>query len=271
MQSIEKQILHLVDVGGQVSARTLVQIYTQRHYSEMTIRNNLSALKNDGQITNIRRGWYAITAAGRQHLADINQKYLHYHAVFAGDWWVVLLRIPETQRKAKVALKTALSDYGFAAYQSNIYVSPWPYGDEILAVAQAAGVAASVKVTSARFEKTPITPAEAYELWHLSDLARMYRRELDWLRQKQPVLANLLIAQDDNALLQLYLDVGNHLNQMFLQDPVLPKRLLPRQWIGEQTLQAFIQAYDQIAAGFPTDSLNHKFMAPMFSERQRML
>lgn len=271
MQSIEKQILHLVDVGGQVSARTLVAIYTQRHYSEMTIRNNLSSLKNDGQLTNIRRGWYAITDAGRQHLANINQKYMHYHAVFDGNWCVVLLRIPETQRNAKVTLKNALSEYGFAAYQPSVYVSPWPYGDEILAVAQAANVTDSVKVTSARFDKTPITPEEAFELWHLSDLARMYRHELAWLEKKQPLLRHLLIAQDDNALLQLYLDVGNHLNQMFLQDPVLPKRLLPSQWIGEQTLQSFIQTYDQIAAGFPTDSLNYKFMAPMFSERQRMI
>lgn len=270
MQSIEKQILHLVDVGGQVAAKTLVNIYTQRHYTEMTIRNTLSQLKNEGQLANIRRGWYTITAQGRQRLADINQKYAHYQAAFSGDWWVVLLRVPETQRKAKAALKAALADYGFAAYQPNIYFSPWPYGDEILAVAQAAGVAADVKVATAHFDKTPITAEEAFDLWHLAGLAAMYQHELKWLQQKQFGLSNLLIAQDDNALLQLYLDVGNHLNQMFLQDPVLPQQLLPQQWIGEQTLQAFIQTYNQIAAGFPADSLYYKFMAPMFSERQRM-
>ncbi|PIO84286.1 hypothetical protein BSQ39_12265 [Loigolactobacillus backii] len=265
MQSVEKQILHLIDVGEEVHAKTLVAIFTKRNYTEMTVRNTLSKLKNQGRIISRRRGLYALTAEGKKRLSDINLKYNNYQMAFDGNWTFVFIRIPEEKRKAKAAFKTALQEYGFAPYQSSVYVSPWHYGNDVLALAQEIGVTSDVKVVKGTFFKTRLTRQEAFQMWHLKTLTQTYQTEYAWIKEKMAHTSQVVASGDDQALLNLYLDIGNHINTMFLLDPILPQSLLPPDWIGQKTLQLLITGYNSIAEIFPKQSPYAKFMTPMFT------
>lgn len=260
MQSIEKQILHLIDVGEEVEAKTLVDIYTQRDYNEMTIRNNLSKLKQAKQITSTKRGWYRLAPAGKRWLSDINHKYANYNQVFTDEWTIVLLRIPETMRRSKQMFKNSLLDYGFGAYTPSVLISPWPYQEVVQQLAIENQVQDRVKIIRTALLNATLSKSEAYDVWRLKDIVAFYETELDWIRHQRQNLP-----QQELALLNVYLDIGMHINDTFLRDPMLPISLLPDHWIGRQTMDLLIQTYNEIAELFPKQSEYARLVVPMFS------
>ncbi|AVK62027.1 hypothetical protein C5Z25_09690 [Lactobacillus sp. CBA3605] len=241
MDSTKKQLLHLISVGHLVKSSELIDIYAKRGFNTMSIRNTLSKLKKLNLIRTMKRGVYEITESGQEYIDVLNNKYIpedHFNDIF----YFVLLNIPEKNRKEKDSFKTVLTQYGFGAYLSNIYISPNDNRAEIKVVAHNMALTQYVSTISGTWDEPNLNDDLIQKIWQLDKVRTLYKTVNAFLINIKPEDLT-----DDSDLFNLYLDIGNFISNIFITDPFLPAELLPTDWQYHHTLQHLFSTYDKIA------------------------
>ena len=191
-----------------------------------------------------QRAVYRPTDDGLRALASFGARAVQAHAQDAesvtwdGRWHLVAFAIPEARRAARDALRDHLGLLGGAAIHNGLYVSPLPWGKDVLAAAGDLGVAEHVTLASTDDlvvggEAEP--RALAARLWPLAELADRYRSFLDRWSGVLPRLEAMQRAHEplpDSAFLPGSLAMGVAYRACFDADPLLPGELLPQPWPG---------------------------------------
>ncbi|WP_342546641.1 PaaX family transcriptional regulator C-terminal domain-containing protein [Paenibacillus sp. FSL P2-0089] len=259
--SVEKTMLFLLSKVKQMGAQQIVEIYEQRGYTSTYIRNALSRLKKEGYIASPARSWYNVTAEGLAYIKAINSKPARYQEQWDHTWDVVMLEVPESERKKRDLFRSALGQLGYGLLYNSVYISPWNYQDEVAAQIQKLELDGKVSILQGQFQEGMITPLKAQDIWHLNDIEALYRKKAVWLKEEfAPRLADTLQAGQPLQLFLLYLLMGEELSGLFMADPYLPDELLPDHWPGKQVLSDMREYMVKAAQAIPADSFYAPFV-----------
>ncbi|MCZ8519924.1 MULTISPECIES: PaaX family transcriptional regulator C-terminal domain-containing protein [Paenibacillus] len=264
MLSIEKQILFLLSRSASMDTQELIRIYERRDYSAPVIRNALSHLKKNGYAVSPSRSVYGITEAGRAFIRSINRKPLLYDKPWDGQWHLVMLEIPEAERRKRDAFRADIRQTGFGLLYHSVYISPWDYGEEVQELLVKHGVTDQAALFHGEMQGRAVTPADASGIWELTAADREYREKGAWYAEEGRPAADRLLAQGEAAdpldLFTFFLKLGEVLSGLYLADPMLPPALLPPDWLGRRVLQEMRGTLQRITEAIPADSSYARFL-----------
>ncbi|PUA35547.1 PaaX family transcriptional regulator [Paenibacillus elgii] len=270
MLSVEKQMLFLLSKADELETQDMIRIYEKRGYSAPYIRNGLSRLKKDRYVISPSRSAYRITEAGRTFIRTINRKPEHYTLSWDGCWHLVLTSFPETDRKRRDQLRADLLQTGFGQLHAGVYISPWPYREELGELLRKHEAEGYATVFAGRLEHGEAPRDIAAKVWPLADTAQMYEEKRRWFSEEfKPILLKAAGNATDDAkkletdpleLFILYLELGEQINELYLIDPMLPEELLPEDWSAQRILRQLTECMAQIKAAIPHDSAYSRYV-----------
>jgi phenylacetic acid degradation operon negative regulatory protein len=216
----------------RVWTQTLIDALALLGFEETTARQAITRTAATGWLASGRAGRrvrWRLTPAGREYLASARQR------LFApgperdwdGDWLVLLVTVPENQRKLRHRLRTTLEWVGFGSPGPDVWLSPHPtHAAEARAVIDSLGSGVQATLLHARLDE----PAERHRLvaqaWDVSNLDTSYRAFISRWAGADPVSPDEAFIQRMRLIYQWRL--------LMLADPGLPPALLPADWSGER-------------------------------------
>lgn len=261
MISIEKQILFLLSHVPAIQIRELIEIYQVRNYSPQHIRNRLSQLKKYGYIQSSSRSMYSITASGQLFLKVTNSKPSKYKQEWNGSWCVVMLEIPEKRRKIRDLFRADLLRLGFGMLYNSVYITPWDYTKEVMRLADSYEIKNNITVLDGRFLTNEITPERAWDIWRLSAVQELYQQQEEWFQQELiPAFKSLTKDSPPSEVFLLFLYLSERISEIFLADPMLPKKILPTDWRGDVICGEFVKMLKEIIGLIPHNSYYSQFV-----------
>lgn len=264
MLSIEKQVLFLLSRTKRMDTQDLIRIYEKRNYSPQSIRNTLSHLKKEGYVLSPSRSSYEITESGRSFIKSINQKPLLYGHVWDHRWHLVMVGIPETERRKRDQFRTDILQVGFGLLYNSVYIAPWDYSEEVSQLIHKHGIGGKATMFEGSIQNREISPEEAVAIWQLDAVDQKYRKQWDWfVREFQPQMRHVLesgSSADPLDTFLLYLTIGEVVSDLYLTDPMLPPELLPDSWKGKHILQELQQQAQSIVQAIPAGSFYAQFV-----------
>ncbi|MFB9330819.1 PaaX family transcriptional regulator C-terminal domain-containing protein [Paenibacillus aurantiacus] len=268
MLSLEKQILFLISSTEGVEVKRLVEIYEARGVDHQIVRNALLRLKKEGYLSSKERSKYEITIQGLDFITTINQKPQLLGKPWDGQWLTVMFEVPESERKKRDALRSDLLQLGFGALYKSVYITPWDYVEEVLRFAKQYDVEDRLTLLKGSFvaQEQPLTLVK--RLWPLEELNEVYRAKIQWFHSEfVPDIEPLLREPSDGlALFVRFLELGELLADLSLNDPMLPEELLEPNWLGRACFQDMQQCLRQLADAIPMQSPYRMFVARFLTE-----
>ncbi|MDO7908302.1 PaaX family transcriptional regulator C-terminal domain-containing protein [Paenibacillus sp. JX-17] len=269
MLSVEKQMLFLLSCVKSMQTRELLTIYEKRGYAPTYLRNTLSRLKKEGFVDSPSRSVYCITEQGRSFITLVNDKPRRYGQQWDEQWHVVLLSVPEQERRKRDLFRNEIQQYGFGILYNGVYISPWDRRKEVSECVDKLELSGYVSYLQGTMELGRVTPGQAERIWELDQLDVVYRASEQWYQHHfLPQFQNMM--QLDKApaadMFMLYLQLGEVVSDLFLKDPMLPDKLLPKEWNRNQELLAkMMDSHAELIQAVPADSI----YAPFFVGRAR--
>lgn len=243
MNSIAHQILILLN-NISLTVKEIIAIYSERGYSEMSIRNLLSSLKKEGLISSPKRGVYQITSLGKQHLHSLDIKVDNSN--FDNTFLFVFINIPEKQRKLKDKFKRILYTYGFGTYLPNVFICPRDYSEQVLQLAKNMAITDMISLAKGQFLKNQLSSKDVINTWHLNEVEENYlklEKEINELNTRN--LSHLT----PKELFNLYLDYENLLVKLYRIDPFLPESIFPNNFTYSKVKEGIFSHLKQIEVG----------------------
>lgn len=144
-------------------------------------------------------------------------------------WWrVVAFDIPNKLKGRRTSLREKLKEFGMGKLQESLYITPYDFGEDLREFINAHELSEFVEVFEARhtFGSNPQTLA--WRVWQLDKLEEKYK---DLIQQLEK---NGEYPSKDKLEYQIQFE------QILLFDPLLPKELLPKNWIGYKVRKLFL-------------------------------
>lgn len=215
-----------------VWTQALIDALALLGFEETTARQAITRTAATGWLASGRAGRrvrWQLTPAGREYLSAARQR------LFApgperdwdGDWLVLLVTVPENQRKLRHRLRATLEWVGFGSPGPDVWLSPHPtHATEARAVIDSLGAGVQATLLHARLDE----PAERHRLvaqaWDVGKLDTSYRAFISQWAGADPVSPDEAFIQRMHLVYQWRL--------LTLADPGLPPALLPADWSGER-------------------------------------
>ena len=206
-------------------------------------RQALARTGADGLIASTkvgRRAQWSLTGPGRMLLTDGAERIYSFASEtpdWDGEWLVLLVSVPETERGLRRQARTRLAWVGFGSPAPGVWITPRPHlVEEAGAVLTDLGLSRSVFSFVGGHAGIGHEPELVDRAWDLPEIAARYDRFL-------ASFANLEPADDTEAMLcQIHL-VHEWRRFPFL-DPQLPTALLPDDWAGRSARALFHDRHD---------------------------
>jgi len=151
-------------------------------------------------------------------------------------WRLVIFDIPEKRRKNRNQFTALLKDMHLAKLQNSIYITVHDILDEIERIAIKLDIKDFVSTMIVEKINVPDSKKFANKIWHLDDLKQKYAQFVEENR-------NGYTKGDFNStILRYWLRRTKYIYLSILhEDPVLPKELLPSDWIGYEAQKIWNQ------------------------------
>lgn len=141
-------------------------------------------------------------------------------------WRIVFYDVNEKQRSTRLALQQKLENLGFGRLQKSVYISPLPICEDLREFLENRGLSDFVFVGICRKLFAGDEKRLAARVWELGKLNEKYGEVLY-------DMDDFLAGRGEMNLSQLY----NNFEQILLDDPFLPKELLPDWWLGGKAIR----------------------------------
>jgi len=254
---------YLLERERPVWTTGLITLLGELGLSPMAVRTVLSRMTRKGWLTAERlgtRSWYGLTARGRRLLESGRERIYHPATglEWDGDWSVVVFSVPETQRRLRDALRVRLAWLGCGPLTSGVWISPHDVRAEVLEIAADLKLGRHVEIFRGA-HLAHSSPAQLVsQCWDLAGLDKRYAafiarwsREFEHCRNCGMTGARAGIHQPCTApadcFRRRFLLVHEY-RAFPLEDPYLPRPLLPGTWHGERAARLF-ESYHDVLAG----------------------
>ena len=183
---------------------------------------------------------YRLTWQGRLHALGGRDPQARWAREWDGRWRLVLFDIPTAQNSHRVRLRRYLRDKGFGYLQKSVWITP----DSLEEERQILG-GGKINVKSLiLLEARPCASESDVEIvagaWDFEQINRLYARHLKTLNERPGcALKNDAAAK---ALLRWATEEREAWLDAVTTDPLLPKRILPPNYLGQQAWQRRVEA-----------------------------
>lgn len=168
---------------------------------------------------------FRLTAFGQDYVAR-EFPIKRFRLKWDGRWTVVIFDIPEQTRWIRDRLRFDLEDLGFGGLQKSVWISPFPIADDLREYLINSGLAGQALVMVGPWMLAGDERELARRAFKLDTINERYRKLLvRWDTGKKGEKAKKKFASR-------YLEI-------LASDPLLPYRLLPHDWLGEETREIF--------------------------------
>jgi phenylacetic acid degradation operon negative regulatory protein len=185
-----------------------------------------------------RRTRWQLTPSARRMLTDGADRIYSFTGQaesWDGRWLLVYVRIPESDRQARHAVRSRLSWAGFGSLGAGVWISPHPDREaEAIGVLREAGVADDAHVFVASRSGLADMQVMVAAAWDLGAIEERYEQFIEEFRVTAP--ADVLARQVELV----------HAWRRFPSiDPVLPRELLPARWSGLKAARLFADRHQR--------------------------
>lgn len=155
-------------------------------------------------------------------------------------WRVVIFDIQEINKSARDGLRRKLKELGFGMIQKSVFISPHDIIQDLSEFIKNSGLSEVVYTFEASNLATGDVRELANKVWNLEALNEKYReiiekgedRHLTVARDRVKTLNGL--DEGDGDKIKLARELRDKYLRVVLQDPFLPKELLPSAWLGDE-------------------------------------
>lgn len=221
----------LASQGAGAWTQTITDGLALLGFEERAARQAIARSAAAGWMASARTGRrvrWQLTPAGREYLTAARERLFAAgpESDWDGDWLVLLLTVPENQRKLRYRLRTALEWAGFGSPGPGVWLSPHPsHAAEARQVLSSLGTGVQAIIMHARLDD----PGERHRLvsqaWDVRELDARYRAFAGHWETIEP-------RSPGEAFVQR-LHLVYEWRRLLLADPGLPPALLPAGWSGE--------------------------------------
>jgi phenylacetic acid degradation operon negative regulatory protein len=221
------------DGGAWTSA--VLAVFERLGVAEKATRQALMRTANAGWLTPEkagRRTRWLLTPAATKLLTDGAQRIYSFGPAreWDGQWVLVQVRIPETDRRARHVVRTRLAWAGFGSLGPGLWLSPHAAREtEAVRVLREAGVDREAHLFVARRTGLADTRDMVTAAWNLPEIEAQYERFVADFRPPG-VPADVLLRQ---------LELVHAWRRFPALDPALPRELLPARWSGTRAAELF--------------------------------
>lgn len=135
-------------------------------------------------------------------------------------WRIVSFDIPEKLKGRRETLRSKIERLGMGRLQESLYITPFDFGSDLQEFIESHGLSDHVIVFEARHTFGEDAKSMAWRVWRLEKIEEDYKELLEVFVEKKT------LSREDNFNLQLKFE------EILLADPLLPRELLPDDWIG---------------------------------------
>ncbi len=224
--------------GGTAWTSTLIDAMGVLDVEPKTARQAIGRTAAAGLLTSERVGRqvrWSLTAPATKLLTDGAERIYQFGRhpePWDGRWLVVLVTVPETNRRLRYRLRVSLGWQGFASIGPGVWVSPWVAREATAAsVLEELGLAAEALSFAAEPGALGALGERVYQAWDLAAVESEYQEFIEVTGAKAPATAT-----DHFVDLVTLVHDWRHFPAA---DPGLPERLLPGPWPGRAAAEIF--------------------------------
>jgi phenylacetic acid degradation operon negative regulatory protein len=228
------------DEGGAWTSAVLA-VFERLGVAEKATRQALMRTANAGWLTaqkSGRRTRWQLTPAATRLLTDGARRIYSFGPAreWDGQWVLVQVRIPESDRRARHVVRSRLAWAGFGSLGPGLWLSPHAdRAGEADRVLREAGVAGDAHVFVARRTGLSDTREMVAAAWDLPRLEAEYEQFVAEFRTPA-VPSDLLLRQ---------LELVHAWRRFPALDPALPRELLPPRWTGIKAAELFSDRHER--------------------------
>jgi phenylacetic acid degradation operon negative regulatory protein len=253
---------YLLDRDRPTWTGSLITLLGELGLSPMAVRTVLSRMVKKGWLTVERRGtrsWHGLTKKARRLLEQGSERIYHRPASAAWDgaWSVVTYTIPEDRRTLRDALRVRLQFLGCGPLSNGLWLAPHDVEREVRSIAAELRIERYVEVFRGAHAGFSGPAQLVRQCWDLQDLNRRYAAFTD--RWQLDFDACRLCGRGGGndmhhacaapaACFRRRFLLVHEYRAFLLDDPLLPRQLLPEGWKGETAARLFEAYHDMLAA-----------------------
>ena len=243
----------VLPAGGTAWTSAVIGAFARLGVAEKATRQALMRTSNAGWLRAEkvgRRTRWLLTPAATKLLTEGARRIYSFGASFEGtgfegtgqswdgQWVLVQVRIPETDRRARHVVRTRLAWAGFGSLGPGLWISPHvARGQEATRVLRDAGVAEGAHVFVARRTGLSDTREMVAAAWDLPEIEAEYEQFVAEFRGPG-VPSDVLLRQ---------LELVHAWRRFPALDPALPSELLPPRWTGTKAAELFFDRHKRWA------------------------
>jgi phenylacetic acid degradation operon negative regulatory protein len=250
---------YLLDRKEAVWVGSLISLLQPFDLSEGAVRTVLSRMARKGWLDAQRVGrnsFYDLTPRGRRLLEEGQARIFHpsWGTPWDGSWFLLAYSIPEDVRHLRDRLRDRLAWLGFGSLGNGLWISPHDVETEVCELAEQLGIEQHLECFRARRVGDRDAEGLVANCWDLPAVSRHYcdflgRWTADLERCKVGVPTGVVTPEE---CFTLRFDLIHEFREFPLEDPYLPRPLLPPDWAGEPATKLFHALHDLVAG--PADA-----------------
>ncbi len=224
--------------GRPVWTSTLLHVLVGLGVEEKSARQAIARTAADGWIASERDGRrvrWALTPPGCRLLTEGAERIYSFGAGgshWDGRWLILMVSVPESQRKLRHQLHTRLAWAGFGNPTAGLWVSPHPEREaEAKQIMQDLGIDAAAFSFTGPFAGIGSERTLVDRAWDLAEVAARYENFLDEFAGMRP--------EPGDPMLLAQVRLVHEWRRFPFLDPQLPDELLPPEWIGKRAAALF--------------------------------
>jgi phenylacetic acid degradation operon negative regulatory protein len=233
--------------GGAVTLGSLIRLATPFGLTERLVRTSVARLAREGWLSTARHGRrseYRLSPQGSARFAEATQRiYGPPHPPWDGRWTLLLL--PAGKRRPKQVRET-LRWLGFGQLSPNVFAHPGATAEQSREWLRSLPGAADALLLSSRAAEAAGERGLAARGWDLEELGRRYQRFVQRFAALEAVLRRTGLCGEAAFLVRTLLI--HEYRKIHLQDPLLPAKLLPADWIGTRAYELTRRIYAAVFA-----------------------
>ena len=247
--TLEKQIIFLLERLDSLESKAILRILENQDFTKQSIRNALAKMKQAEYIFSKNRGTYSVTKKGVSFYSESKPKDNFYYKNWNRQWLIVLIGIPEAQRKKRDTFRNLLINWGFGHLYNNVYVYPWNISESIIDKIDSLEIEDYVTILQSKdflFNKINHEgfsgPNAVRKVWDLDKITLIYTEKSKIVKETKNEILILINMPDIDYLMLIshFLRLTSIKEELINKDPMLPPEFLPGNWIGGDVL-AFIE------------------------------
>lgn len=242
---------YLLHREGPVWVGSLVDLCEPLGLSEGALRTALSRMGSRGWIASERRGrnaFYSLTDRGRRLLEEGERRIYRppRDQAWDGTWQMVSYSIPEEERSVRDRLRVRLSWIGFGSLGNGLWMTPHDASEQVREIVEGLGIEEHVELFEGRHRGFSDTGSLVAACWDLAAVNERYEAFVDRHLPEHRRFARQLEAGElsgREAFVHRF-DLVHEYREFPLEDPYLPREMLPDDWAGDCAAGLFRALHD---------------------------